>query len=531
MTEDPEATEDPEEPVVIVVEPTKESEASVTDPEEEPTVVLASVQNRDANGPIEWVYPDEAQGISAEDALRENLRREAAYYYGPNAVEPQTNLLTVISENPTSNIMAGQALTFSVDFRTGISRYYSGPGVDTPRPLFENWQNAKLIFKLPNSLKMNKPSEFSFSSVVTQGDYTLYTIDLGTVNFSDSKQFTYTVDVLGNGTQTAIRDVDLTDMVTYQADIVVYDNYNNYPDPLVTYPQQTVADGGSFRTVRGPSTWGVNKTQVSDDVEPDTLSAGDTFTLSWTVDVGLLDGETVIKMDSASAQNSYSQRYGITPIKNAALTDTFSASYTGKNGQVYVMPDSVTIKKVGATGNGTTLDFTDADNDNKPDAPVSIPLMGNLAINQNIKVDSDADHNPDQDIDTYTSYLVTATFTVTEDMVADFPENTNYVFTGVNKAATDIEFYEVEAHDTDDTDNIENTQLLPAIKPAKLTISKEFTDYKGNTKPYSQYGETVYGPMTYTLTRTDNEAFFVYTYDETNGYQPTATTAATSYDK
>ncbi len=500
--------------------------------------------NRDGGtGFNDWVYPPaNPTDQQVEDTLHENLRREFAYYYDPTSANciPSDTLLTVTASlEPHENVQAGQTITLSVDFRTAQPEYYSGPGVDSGRALYDKYRNAELVVKLPNGLKMPQPSEYSYTKRV-EGDFTYYTISLGEVGLADQQDFNVSVYVMDNGTANAIQYMDLTGMVTYSADLILYDRYyncvdaNGDPVPLQTYNKQTVVDGPSFWTVRGPGSWGVDKTAQNDDVPYANMKAGDTFTLNWAIDVGILDNGHVVKMDTTSAQNSYSQRTGITPISSATLTDSFYASYVGKNGATFnVMPDSVTIKKDSSTAAPTPMAFVDADDNGVPDGPVTVNLTGDLAINKNIKTDCNGDgstDNNDPDIDTWTSYTVTATFTVTEDMVADYPENTNYVLTGNNSAATSISFVNVEDPDEDDTDVIQNDQTLPALKPAKLVIKKFFTDYTGDRKDYSVYGEGEYGPIFFTLTRTDNEPFFVYTYDETDGYQPTETTAVALYD-
>ena len=142
-------------------------------------------------------------------------------------------------------------------------------------------------------------------------------------------------------------------------------------------------------------------------------------------------------------------------------------------------------------------------------------------------MDSTGDGTANQPVDTATKYTVTATYTVTEAMVADFSENGNYVLRAENSAKTEITFVNIDGRtDVSNVGPIKDEQPLPFQKPAILTVSKELTDYTGTVATYDDR----YGAITYQLKSTSGDPFFVYDMGTDGKYTARSSTMASSYD-
>jgi hypothetical protein len=480
------------------------------------------------------VYPPNA-------SLEEKMRIFAEYYYGASATEPQPTLTVFNLSNPTDGIHAGDSMSFQLGFKFSGARVYDGGGFDVDPALFSQYDNVRITFHMPAGLTANFTSgSYAGQFVATPradggidysypADPTNNPISMG----SGDHSLSFTVYVQGNGTNTAIHDYNLADYLEIKYDINV-PLYRDKNTPSGTYWQRhditETQSGQNFTTVPADGTWGASKVATGNPVNINNLHVGDKVNLTWQIDVGLLNADGTVKGNTTDYTTvGGNPRTGVVPVNTAKLTESFFADgaltskYTKVDGtEVSVNPDKVTIVKQGSSAE--PMDITSRVLGTSVDP---IELTGDLSLNKAGNVDSTGDGTANQPVDTATKYTVTATYTVTKAMVADFSENGNYTLSAENSAKTEITFVNLPNRtDESNVGPIKDEQPLPFQKPAILTVSKQLTDYTGTVATYDDR----YGAITYQLKSKNGDEFFVYDKGTDGKYTARSSTQASSYD-
>ena len=456
------------------------------------------------------------------DSLTENMTIAAEYFYGPNAGEHEAPQVTIYAvTNPTNGIKAGDELSFKIAYTTAAAEQYRGGGFDKDPALYNSYDDVRLKFKMPPGLKiMSFGSRFDIDNdfEITGNEQSGYTYTLKqekafTLACGEIGEFSFTVYVMGNGTDKAIRDFDLANYfeLSFVLNIPIYSS-KDVVDHTLHYNKEVVESGQNFTTIPDDSAWGVEKIATTHTI-PANAEPGDPITLSWTIRVGMLDSnDHVITNNQQYSNIGGAVRKGIVPITSATLIDTYFDAVVTKDSDgstviSSVSPEKVIINKAGESSsvvvtNGSTIPLNDEFN--------------HMGLNYNASVDSDGvlavRETP---VATYTDYNVTATYLLTEEMIADFSENTHYVLTGKNKADSTVNYYNnIKGPDQDSTAEVPNGEELPFTVPADLQITKRLT--RVSTGATGKYND-VYGPIAYTLTA--DEPFIVYEYTD-GQYKP-----------
>ena len=526
------------------VDPTDESEDEPTvEPTEEQKVGMLAFRNgngeeesdqQDANSGEGPVYPPNT-------SLEEKMRIFAEYYYGADATDPQPTLNVFNLSNPTEGVHAGDSISFNLGFLFSGAKVYDGGGFDVDPALFSQYDNVRITFHMPAGLTAN------FTTGSYAGQFIATPREDGGIDYSypadpvnnpismgsGDHSLSFTVYVQGNGTDTAIHNYKLTDYLEIKYDINV-PLYRDKNTPTGTYWQRHdityTRSGQEFTTVPAEGVWGAKKVAIGDPVDIRNLHVDDTVTLTWQIDVGLLNTDGTVKGNTTDYTTvGGNPRTGVVPINTAMLTETFfnegslTSKYTRVDGTVVsVNPDKVTIVKQGSNAEPTDITQRVLSATATP-----LELTGDLSLNKAGNVDSTGDGTANQPVDTATKYTVTATYTITDAMVAGFSENGNYVLSAENSAKTEITFVNISNRtDVSNLGPIKDEQPLPFQKPAILTVNKQLTDYTGTVATYDDR----YGAITYKLKSKNGESFFVYDMGTDGKYTARSTTMASSYD-
>ena len=444
----------------------------------------------------------------------------------------ETPVQVYVNSPAGSTHQAGDTLTYKIQYLLATAANWAGDPYSGTEPLYDNYKNAYLEIKLPAGLLLQDAELEIASASPNDRDLTKeHTYRLKLSDVKDPTTGNYTVPsssqpssceinvfIGNNGTANAINtygtnvegNLLLQNMVTLHAEFDVVNKLLPPTDPnyvVAHYSKTATSDGKGFNTT-SPDVWGVVKANAANSPSYSLNTNPKTVTFTWEIGVGLLesDGKTVIT-DPARYT-----RFGRDAVTSMTLKDTLSAVFS--KGGSSVDPMTVKIQKEGGSEVTITDKIGQELNVWGQDADPALTL----ATQQNPYIDSDGDAHGDQNPPIYTKYTVTATYVITDDMIADFHESV-YNITAKNEADTKATLAKIpnvqEGHG-------EDSKLAPLVAntPASLQISKTLRKYggKGTTGRDVPYTGTnvIYGTVTYTLTAADGKSFTVYKYNSSS---------------
>ena len=532
----------PENPALKAEEPAAEEPAKAEEPAVQPEVQeepkLQKKMLLKAAPPLRA----EADGEGEEDPNKwpKPLKDRADGYYGVNGQSGTKEKIHVFVSGPSKEegdddltYKAGQTVVYTVSYGLDQADNWPDEPYSGTMSMYDYYHDISVQIKLPAGLILtgagksyhfeanpnnNDPSvEHTYTIFIPSNkDYEHDYADIP-VPSADTSSETIKLQVFigNNGGVEAIHNYALKDMATVSAKWDVVNKLLNEDDPqyiVSTYTQTAKQNGTGFSTV-SPDVWNVKKSVESASFNSKTNKV----TFIWRVDVGLKDGENLVT-DKAKYT-----RAGADAVNSLDLTDLLSAKLS-KDGST-INPTSVTMKIDGSSDAVDVKDLLAQGStilvwNNGDTQPLPYP---ELELNKEKVLDGNGDKIADTFTPVFTSYLVTAEYSVTSDMIASFADNTVYNISSDNTVDLNAELAKKE----DQEGHAEATEQVPLVadSPAKIEIKKWLIPAKGSKIEYNnQYGE-----ITYSLSSTDGESITVYQYNGTK-YEPIENGTGTSVE-
>ena len=378
--------------------------------------------------------------------------------------------------------------------------------------VFDSYYNNVLKLKLPAGLLL-KTSDYSFTVDPTCPDPTgnditkehtyIFTVDDPETARYDENDFDIVIYVGNNGTEASYHTYSFADdMLHFETTFAVGDHRQTQTVLLKEYTQSKNAKANNFTTSVSDN-WGVAKAANGDAY----LSDDEQYVIfEWKIAVGYVDPSD----DTKVLQNdgAYTNRSGRDAITAFSITDAFTTLFdkTNPGTPIDCEGSQFTIKKV-----GETRDYTfDVEN-----PPVSINLWDDegtykyLHLNT-LPVDTNGTTHPNGEVQcaSYTEYIVTVKYKITDEMIADFSLNTHYNLDSTNTVNSSATLYHDPTHPQTDQATATNSYELDTTKPAKLKIAKQLINSDGITNGYNNE----FGSINYYITTEDgNIPFMIYT--------------------
>lgn len=462
--------------------------------------------------------------MAGEDkTIAEKVEEYAEKIYSDPTSEdyvPQTWL--IVEKGPYNDKLAGET-------GDGLSKYTIVYGYNTAETWAEGWDGEQTLYDeykelsisvtLPDGLLLAGVSEGFEKYEVTgneDGSHT-YTWTEGLQWRLTSGQYSFDIDVYicGNGTENAINEFNMSDNVSFDTAFDVL-NKEQAPGeegyPVIGTYKQTVKASLAKISTKSDDEWAVMKTEAGVNMD----RANHKAVVTYEVEVGfpIYSGDEVTGIDADSNNYAVPGRDGMKYMK---LEDTLSSII--RNGKFNGQPASLksaTIRKnnssesvsfdIGAEKNQFNLKSEDGSSDSK------------LALNT-VKVDADGlTAEKEQPVESYTKYIVTAEYELTEEMVEHF-ENPQAEIDFSNTAA--IEYQLAKKEKGTSVDDAEQTGKMPVMAPASLVVNKNLKKISGQTSEYkNEYGEIYYHI-------TAPKAFKLYVKDGDTYTQKTGTSEST----
>ena len=471
-------------------------------------------------GPIEVPVNPQDSGVGSNEWI---IEQATNLFEDPDDdnLKIWINQLTPSASNV---MMAGETLDYEVLFTFGPILFWKDGG-GNQHNYFDHYYDSKVTITLPPGLLLTgglpAGGAWEDPSVLDDHDLTkshTYVILLNNgepiAASNHSIQFTFNVYVGNNGTENSVNTYPLADdFVKVSTNLHILDangNELNYPngDPVIFEHSDIESEEDVVTT--SPDEWTIKKTPlpgINDGVlDPD----ANTVTFEYDVEVGL---KPVGNEQEGSdwTTDAWYGRHGRNWMYNMTLNDLYSPYLILDGGtegtSVTATATSATIKKYTRYGNSPTfgeeVDIPSGsllvwDGDNNTETTTAVKA---LMMNSGVLVDKDAT-GPTQLTAKYTKYRVKVVYSIPDEWVAKFPLTSGYKLRLHNKASITATL----SPDITQSPSSETDQFapLPVQEPAKLKISKLFTDYLGNHGPYGN----IYGPITFKIS--SSTAFTVY---------------------
>lgn len=252
-----------------------------------------------------------------------------------------------VAEGP---FLAGNTIFYNIGYQTDGAESWTVPDpYGSSSPLYDDYKDVKLVLTLPEGLVL-ATSARPYSTETNLDGSTTYTIlvaDSLPADTSKSGNFFISVYIGNNGTEEAIHNYNMKDMLALTAKWELVDRMEPegsdgyYINHEHVYSQTDTVSGNNFSTT-SPDVWGLRKTLVEEDA--DKRIVGDTLTFTWTVNVGL-EGE-----NGLITNLSEYERDGADKVESLMLDESMVGQYLPAGGSAEPISRRAFQIRKGTTG-------------------------------------------------------------------------------------------------------------------------------------------------------------------------------------
>lgn len=484
----------------------------------------AGNENGQDNGGNNGENTGDKSGKTFKDVAEEN--------YGDNGTQKTATVtITKRGNRNQTDVKAGSTISYEVSYHL-FSAVYFDYG-EQSRPLFDTYNDTKIILHLPDGLTIDKDAEGTLQNVVSitepqKGAPNDWILELNNRIQADSDKsgtFLVNLKVDGNGRLDVGHDFNFGEgnaLAEIQTSFTIMDRTGTTDKPAEGIEPYTKTIG-TTSTLNDLEAVTDDSWMIEKEANGFTPNADGTVTVKYNLSIGLkgttvegdntkdsiiIDPGTYGREGRATFNDkvTYESTDG-TEVSYPAVKLTEIPTVTGKDG-----------KPINAKSITVTPSFDELSPITVNDGAVLIPMDTCEGQTTGATVDKDAPY--------LSNYTVEVVYENYEDnFVAHYYDSKQQQqkLDVVNEA--DIE-YQFKGETTKQTYDSKATQPVGDVtKPAEINLSKHIVDYKTNTsKVYSWANfsnDPVSGAVTYEIKTSDGKVPTLYQYDEKTGiYSP-----------